>query len=128
MRTYVRIPRYEQGASRWPSRRAFYRELLEDPPGIEPAAALLAVSDRHVVACARVHRQPAFGRIPLVVLVDQLVDVVEGPRLGQLAPVARELLGVVAVLLTRPVVRAVQSVAVTMDSGLDLVRPLDEAR
>jgi carbonic anhydrase len=49
------------------------------------------------------------------VLVDQLVDLVEAPGLGELAPVARELAGIVAVVLDRPLVRALQPPPVGRD-------------
>src|SRR3954447_1888787 len=124
----VRTPDCARGASPWPSRRAFYRELLEDPSRVQVPAAPVAVADRHVVARARVQRQAPFGRIPPVVLIDQLVEVVEAPVLRQVAPVRRKLPRVVSITLPRPLVCALQTLAVTVRAGLDLLRALDEAR
>src|SRR3954451_17456792 len=72
------------------------RELVDHPFGAELVAPVGASANAHVVARARVERQRGLDRIPLVVLADQLVDVIEGPRLGACSPAAGELLGLVA--------------------------------
>src|SRR5687767_10344548 len=72
------------------------RELLEDPGGSEQGPAVGAPADAHVVARARVQRQVALDRIPLVVLVDELEEVgrkrpsacERPPALGERAAVA----------------------------------------
>src|SRR4051795_11293006 len=51
-------------------------ELLEHPRGGELGAPVGAPVDLDVFARARVHRQVALDRVPVVVLADELVEVV----------------------------------------------------
>ena len=76
-------------------------------PGSSPGRGLAGDTSARkadVVAGARVHRELALDRVPVVVLLDEDVEVVEPPRSRQGAPAAREdarILG--ALLLQRPV-------------------------
>src|SRR4051812_37687111 len=97
------------------------RELLQHPLRPERDAPVRAAADRHVVARARVERKAGLDRIPVVVLLDELVDLVEGPLVRALAPPARERLAVLATgLLERPV-RAGDAAAELLALRLDLV-------
>src|SRR5919198_3491652 len=93
-------------------------ELLEDPIGVELAAAVRAPVDQHVVARAEVHREVALDRVPLVVGADELVELVEPPRGGDRAPAPREL--VVVALAAQRVVGARQVAPLARDARLDL--------
>src|SRR3954447_25349709 len=61
-------------------------ELLEHPLGPERCAAIRAAANLHVVARARVERQSGLGGIPVVVLLDELVDALEWPGIRHFAP------------------------------------------
>ena len=54
-------------------------------------AAVGPAVDEHVVARAQVHWEVALDRIPLVVLADQHVELVEALALGELGPAAARL-------------------------------------
>src|SRR4051794_21193043 len=54
--------------------RAPRRELLQRPLRAQQRAAVGAAPDGHVLAGARVDREVALDRIPLVVLRDQIVE------------------------------------------------------
>src|SRR3954469_11107901 len=65
-------------------------EAAEDPVGTKGLPAVRAAADALVVARARVHRQLRLDRVPLVVLLDQVVDAVESPAPSAGAPELRE--------------------------------------
>ena len=65
-------------------------ELLERPGGVERAPAVVLAADERVVPGARVHRQPRLGRVEPVVGVDQVVHLVERPRLDGSRPRSRK--------------------------------------
>src|SRR3954449_10763732 len=102
--------------------------MSENPLWCERVTAPIAVADRQIVAGPRVQRQPTLGRIPAVVLVDQLVDVVEAPGPSDLVPALGEAGGIALVLVARPLVGALQPLLVPPGLALDLLRPIDEAR
>jgi protein-S-isoprenylcysteine O-methyltransferase Ste14 len=106
---------------------ALGRELREDPVGVELVTPVGAPGDEHVVAGAQVERQLALDGIPLVVLADELVDLVERPPPDALAPRGREARGVVAVALAELVVGLRQLLAVALRRPRDLAQPLHVA-
>src|SRR5215217_3924033 len=61
-------------------------ELLEDPLRRELGAPVGAPVDLDVVARARVHREVALDRVPVVVLPDEVVEVVEAGGRDDRAP------------------------------------------
>jgi hypothetical protein len=67
------------------------RIVLEHPLRAERSAPVGAPAELHVVARAGVEREPGFGRVPVVVFLDELVDLAEVPLVRALAPAAREL-------------------------------------
>src|SRR4051812_26998365 len=66
------------------------RELAQDPLLRQRLAPVGAPVDQDVVARAQVHRQVALDRIPLVVLADQLVELVEAAARGKGRPALGE--------------------------------------
>src|SRR5512132_3453789 len=66
------------------------REVLEDPVRAQHRTAVRAPREAHVVARARVHRELALDRIPVVVLLDEHVEVVAAPRARERVPAPRE--------------------------------------
>src|SRR3954452_15565214 len=99
------------------------RELVEHPLRVELGPPVRAPAQQHVVARARVHRQVRLDRVPLVVLADQLVELLEPPRAGPRAPPPRERLGVAAALLPQLAIRALDPAAFAAYARLDLAQP-----
>ena len=56
------------------------RKSLEQPCRIQGLDPVVASVDEGIVTGRRIHRQPRLDRIPAVVTLDQVVDLVEGPR------------------------------------------------
>src|SRR5262249_51406859 len=75
------------------------RKVAQYPLRGQRLAAVGAAVDEHVVAGAQVHREVALDRVPLVVLADQLVELVEPEPLGERGPAGREHLRIVAAFL-----------------------------
>src|SRR3954453_18538702 len=112
----------------WTDRARSGGELLEHPLRRELRAPVGAPADLDVVTRARVHREVALDRVPLVVLADELVQVVEPHRRRERAPALREALGVVAVLLSqRPVGRG-EAPRLLDGPAVDLAHALHPAR
>ena len=61
--------------------------------GVERPETVVAPVDEHVVAPTRIHGKPRLDRVPPVVTLDQVVDLVEAPGLHGGAPRPREPLG-----------------------------------
>src|SRR5688572_5738624 len=108
--------------------RSSGRELLEDPGGVELAAAVRAAVDQDVVARAEVHREVALDGVPLVVGADQLVEVVERPRRGDRAPAAAEVGAVGAALVVNARVGLLEQAPRALGAVLDLDQPLHPPR
>src|SRR4051794_29810534 len=109
----------------WPG---LHRELLEDPVRAEQRAAVRAAVGQHVVARAQVHREVALDRIPLVVLRDELVELVEAHARRVVAPAPRELGVVGPALLAQLALGAREAAALARDRLVDLGDPLHPAR
>src|SRR3954451_2197103 len=90
-------PSHTAGAG-WMDRARSGGELLEHPLRGQLRAPVGAPADLHVVARARVHREVALDRVPVVVLADELVEIVIPHRLRDRAPALLEALAVVAAL------------------------------
>ncbi len=52
-------------------------KVIEHPGRIEDRATVGAARHRHVLAGTRIHRKVAFDRIPLVVLADEVIELLE---------------------------------------------------
>src|SRR5512133_332121 len=104
------------------------REVLEDPVRAEHRTAVGASREAHVVARARVHRQLALDRIPVVVLLDEDVQVVEPPRARQGPPAPLEGARLRAALLPEGPVGAGQPLPLGRDALVDLLHALHPAR
>src|SRR4051812_13323005 len=104
------------------------RELLEHPPGAEQRSAEGAPVDLDVVARARVHRQVALDRVPLVVLLDELVELVEAELVGAAAPALREGRVVAAALLAQQAIGVLDAAALAGDAAVDVGHALHPAR
>ena len=103
-------------------------EVPEHPFRRQRLAAVGAAVDEHVVARAQVHRQVALDRIPVVVLADQLVELVEAGALGELRPALGEQLGVAVALLADRAVGPREPALLVGDRVVDLGDPLHPAR
>src|SRR3954452_22302098 len=98
-------PSHTPGAA-WTDRARSGGELLEHPLRGELRAPVGAPADLDVVTRARVHREVALDRGPVVVLADEPVQVVEPPRRRERAPALPEALAEAPALLSqRPVGR-----------------------
>src|SRR3954451_14105455 len=119
------LPHRAAGVSRAPRSGG---ELLEHPLGGQLRAPVGPPMDLHVVARARVHREVALDRVPVVVLADELVEVVVPYRRRDRAPALREALAVVAaLLLQRPVSRG-EALRLLGGPAVDLADALHPAR
>src|SRR5690349_19679142 len=90
------------------SRARVDREQPQGPGGRELFTRVGPTGDQHVLAGPRVHRQLALDRVPLVVVADEVVDVLERAPADEVAPRGGEALGVAGVLLAQPVVVALE--------------------
>ena len=109
--TPVRLGRETVGAGR--------REAPQDPRRVERLASVRLAADEDEVARPRVHRQSRLDRIPAVVLLDQVVDRMEVPPSGELAPASIPLTRV-AHLPAQLVPRGTQPIEMILDLLLDL--------
>lgn len=94
--------------------------MLEHPPLVELEPAVGRTSDGAEVPRAWIHREACLHRVPVVVLADQVVEVLEPPPAGQPTPAAREPLGVVAVSIQELAVGRVQAAVFGLENGLNL--------
>src|SRR3954453_21273346 len=103
------------------------REALEDPLRAEHRTAVGAPREAHVVAGARVHRQLALDRVPLVVLLDEDVQIVEPPRARKGPPALLEGAGVGAALPPERPIGPGQPLLLGRDALVDLLHALHPA-
>src|SRR5215213_7693486 len=116
------------GGAAWTDEARSGGELLEHPRRGELRAPVGAPADLDVVARARIHREVALDRVPVVVLADELVQVVEAHRRRERAPALGEELAVVAaLLLQRPVGRG-EAPRLLGGPAVDLADALHPAR
>ena len=104
------------------------RELFQHPLRAEQRAPVGAPVDEHVVARAQVHRQVALDGVPLVVLRDQLVELVEAAALREGVPALGEQRAIGAALLAQRAVRAGEALLVHRDRVVDVGDALHPAR
>src|SRR6185295_10702785 len=103
------------------------REVLEDPVRAQDRTAVGAPREAHVVARARIHRELALDRIPVVVLLDEHVEVIEAPRARKRVPALREGARIRAAFLPERAVGARQALLLGGDAVVDLIHALHPA-
>src|SRR3954453_21290041 len=104
------------------------REVLEDPVRAEHRTAVGPSREAHVVARPRVHRRLTLDRIPVVVLLDEDIEVVEPPRARECPPALLEGVRVGAALLAERSMGTGQPLLLGRDALVDLLHALHPAR
>ncbi|CAN5573557.1 hypothetical protein BH20ACT17_BH20ACT17_16510 [soil metagenome] len=102
--------------------------MLEHPRRPEDRAPVGTTPNAHVLAGARIQREVALDRIPLVVLLDQLVELVKRPAVGNGTPALGERLTVVSVLVAQRAIDTTELASLAGDAGVDIANAFHPAR
>src|SRR5581483_5342038 len=97
-------------------------EALERPVRTQPRPPVVAAVDERVVARDGIHGQARLDRVPAVVPLDQVVDLVEAPALDGRTPAPPEQLLVVAARAGELLVRIGQRLLERLREPLDLAQ------